>query len=116
MKIKQLSNVRTPLDIKEWNDEVRAYIKPLDGFERLVFNDLFVTFYNRKNEPEQRFDAGFRAALLALVDDENRPLFTEADRENVRAGSFLPFFRLFNVALNSDGGANSEPLETTKKN
>lgn len=114
MDIKKISNDRTPLDIKEWNENVKAYIKPLDGFERLVFNDFFVVFYNSKNEPERRFDAGFRAALLALVDDENRPLLSEADRDSVRSGSFLPLFRLFNVALNSV--AESAPLETAKKN
>lgn len=113
MDIKRLSNEKTPFDIREWNEEVKAFIKPLDGFERLVFNDFFVTFYNKNVDPEERFDAGFRAALLVLVNEEGNPLFSESDRAAVRAGSFLPFFRLFNVVLSSDA---SEPFETVKKN
>lgn len=115
MKIKTFSGEKIPLDVKEWNEEVRAFIKPMNGFERLTFNDLFLVFYNKENGPEERFDAGFRAALLVLVDDEDRPLLTESDREAVRSGSFLPLFRLFNLGL---GAENSKPknLETLKKN
>lgn len=113
MKIKKLSNVKTELDVHEWNDEIKAFVKPLDGFERLIFNDFFVAFYNKENDPETRFDAAFRAALLALVDGNDVPLLEESDRDAVRAGSFIPFFRMFSQALKSEG---DEPLETLKKN
>ena len=115
MKIKQFETEKTPFDISEWNDEVKAFIKPLNGFERLELNDFFLTFYDKENkdDPEKRFDAAFRAALLALVDENDAPLFSESDRDAVRAGSFLPFFRLFSTALNFK---KDEPLESFKKN
>lgn len=110
MKIKSLSNEKKPFDIKEWNDEIKAFVKPINGFERLVFNDFFVTFYNAQIDYETRFDAGFRAALLVLVKEDDTPLFEESDRDAVRNGSFLPLFRMFNEVLNAE-----ETLETTKK-
>lgn len=113
MEIKQIASKKIPFDIHEWNDEVKAYIKPLNGFERLVLNDFFISFYRRTNDPETRFDAGFRAALLALVTEDDQPLFTEEDRDAVRNGSFLPFFRLFDKIIEND---DDKELETTKKN
>ena len=113
MKVKQFETEKTPFDISEWNDEVKAFIKPLNGFERLILNDFFLTFYDKNREPDDRFDAAFRAALLALVDENDAPLFSESDRDAVHAGSFLPFFRLFSTALNFKSG---ESLETFKKN
>jgi len=113
MKIKQYETEKTLFDISEWNDEVKAFIKPLNGFERLILNDFFLTFYDKNREPDDRFDAAFRAALLALVDENDAPLFSESDRDAVRAGSFLPFWRLFSATLNFK---KDEPLETFKKN
>ena len=113
MKIKQFETGKTPFDVSEWNDEIKAFIKPLNGFERLILNDFFLTFYDKNREPDDRFDAAFRAALLALVDENDAPLFSESDRDAVRAGSFIPFYRLFSTALNFKSG---ESLETFKKN
>ena len=114
MFIKPQKNDKVEIDVTEWNDDVKAYIKPLIGFERLTFNDFFVSFYNKENDPDDRFDAGFRAALLTLVNDSDEPLLTENDRDAVRSGSFVPFFRLFNIVLSQYGDA-SKPLETLKK-
>lgn len=113
MKIKQFETEKIPFDVSEWNDEIKAFIKPLNGFERLILNDFFLTFYDKNREPDERFDAAFRAALLALVDENDAPLFSENDRDAVRAGSFLPFYRLFSTALSFKRG---ESLETFKKN
>ena len=114
MFIKPQKNDKIEIDVSEWNDDVKAYIKPLNGFERLTFNDFFVSFYNKENDPDDRFDAGVRAALLTLVNDSDEPLLTENDRDAVRSGSFVPFFRLFNIVLSQYGDA-SKPLETLKK-
>lgn len=114
MFIKPLNTERRPVDISEWNDEVKAYFRPLGGFETLVFNDYFLEFYNRANNSEDRFKAGFKAALLALVDEDGAPLLAEADESVIRAASFEPIMRLFSVGLNlSDSDV---PLETAKKN
>lgn len=115
MKIKTQKNEKVEINISEWNDEIKAYIKPLNGFERLTLNDFFVTFYNKENDPEERFDAGFRAALLSLVNSDDSPLLAETDRDAVRAGSFVPFFRLFNIILTQYGGDSNAPLDSLKK-
>ena len=114
MFIKPQKNDKIEIDVSEWNDDVKAYIKPLNGFERLTFNDFFFFFFNKENDPDDLFDAGFRAALLPLVNDSDEPLLTENDRDAVRSGSFVPFFRLFNIVLSQYGDA-SKPLETLKK-
>ena len=49
------------LYVSEWNEEIKAFIKPLNGFERLILNDFFLTFYDKNREPDERFDAAFRA-------------------------------------------------------
>jgi hypothetical protein len=99
MKIKPLNQERRPVDVSEWNDEVKAYFKPLSGFETLVFNDYFLEFYNKENSTEDRFKAGFKAAVMALVGEDGAPLLDETDEEAVRAASFLPIMRVFTVGL-----------------
>ncbi len=113
MYIKALSQERKPVDVSEWNDEVKAFFKPLSGFETLVFNDYFMEFYNKENGAEARFQAGFKAALLALVDENGAALLTESDEEAVRAASFLPIMRAFSVGLSLRDDA---PIESAKKN
>lgn len=114
MNIKPLNLERKPVDVSEWNDEVRAYFKPLNGFETLVFNDYFLEFYNKENAPDDRFKAGFKAALLALVDEEGNALLSESDEEAVRAASFLPIMRVFNAGLSLR--EENAPIDTAKKN
>lgn len=115
MEIKKESTDRIKIDISEWNETVSAYIKPLNGFERLTLNDFFLTFYNKENEANVRFDAGFRAALLVLVDDNGDPLLHEDDRTAIKNASFIPLFRLFDLILKAYEN-NTAPLDTLKKN
>ena len=111
MEIKKRKSEKTPFDIKEWNEEVNAFIRPLNGFEALVFNDYFYQFYNRTNEAKERYNAGFDAAKLCLVDENDTPLLVEDDREIIEDASFAPLFRLFAEVLKD----TDEP-EGTKKN
>ncbi len=115
MIIKPLSAERKLVDVSEWNDEVTAYIKPMSGFETLVFNDYFLEFYNKENDAETRFRAGFKAALLALVGEDGAPLITEEDIDAVRAASFLPIMRILSAGL-SLSESSEEGLATAKKN
>lgn len=114
MFIKPLNQERQPVDVSEWNEEVKAYFKPLSGFETLVFNDYFLEFYNKENSEEDRFKAGFKAAALALVDESGCALLSESDVDAVRAASFLPIIRVFSVGLSLR--EKDVPIETAKKN
>ncbi|MDD3590878.1 MAG: hypothetical protein PHO46_11510 [Thermoguttaceae bacterium] len=114
MKIKPLNQERRPVDVSEWNDEVKAYFKPLSGFETLVFNDYFLEFYNKENSTEDRFKAGFKAAVMALVGEDGAPLLDETDEEAVRAASFLPIMRVFTVGLSfRDEASGTQETQAT---
>lgn len=115
MKIKPLPQKPRAVDISEWNAEAKAFLRPMNGFEALAFNDYFIAFYRKENAPEERFDAGFKAALLALVDAGGKPLLVESDKAAVRAASFVPFFRMFSVGL-AETAPDGEEFETAKKN
>lgn len=112
--IKPINNGElTPINVSEWNEEIDAYMRPLGGFEQLVFNDYFLEFYNRDAEPDARFNAGFNAALMTLVDAEGNALLAEDDRELVKRASFTPIFRVFTQGLKTTDDGD---LETAKKN
>ena len=52
MQIKPLPQTPRRVDISEWNDETEAFLRPMNGFEALVFNDYFVKFYRKDDAPE----------------------------------------------------------------
>lgn len=114
MLIKQMRRERAPLDIREWNEEVKAYVRSLDSFEGLVFNDYIRDFFDKNLGHEERFAAAFSAAKLALVNEENEPLLTDDDFEAVRYASFAPLFRMISVVLSET--APGEEADTAKKN
>lgn len=113
MEIKQRKTTPRPVDVKEWNEDVRAFLKPMTGFESLAFNDYFLDFYSREKSDEERFAAAFNAAKMALVDENGAPLLVEDDRAAIRAASFLPLYRIFGAARAEEEG---EEVETLKKN
>lgn len=113
MQIKPINNGElTPIDVHEWNEEVKAFLRPLGGFEQLVFNDYFLEFYNKDVDNDARYNAGFNAALMTLVDADGNALLSEDDRAIVKRASFTPIFRVFTHGLKTEGGE----LETAKKN
>ncbi len=113
MKIKALNQERRQINIKEWNDEVPVYIRPLNGFEQLVFNDYFLTFYSKERDYNERLEAGFNAAKMALIIEDGAPFLNDEDIEAIRNASVVPLYRLFNEVLAETRG---EELDTAKKN
>ena len=99
----------TPISLKEWDESVEGYLRPLGGFEQLVFNDYFLEFYDETRQPEERFNAGFNAALMVIVDKDGAPLIADSDRDAVRNASFAPIIRVFTQTLTGE-------IETAKKN
>lgn len=111
MQIKTIPQERARININEWNEDTPAYIRPLNGFEQLVFNDYFIVFFSEIRNYEERYAAGFKAAKMALVGEDNAPLLTDDDKEVIKNASVLPIFRLFNTVLATPG-----ELDTAKKN
>ena len=94
MEIKTLEQ-KTPFNISEWNETEKAYIKTPNGFDLLAVRDLFLTFYDKEQDAETRFDAGFRAACMLLVKDDGSYLLNVEDKDVMRKASFLPYLRMF---------------------
>lgn len=115
MRIKPLNTERKPVDVSEWNDEIKAYFKPLGGFDTMVFVDYYFDWRDEEKSLDDRFKAGFKAALLTLVDEEGNALLTEEDEEAIRAASFDPIYRVFSIGLGFFGDRKVKD-ESFKKN
>ncbi len=111
MIVKKLTQEKKPVDVSEWNEEIKAFIRPLDSFETIRFYDLYYTFVNESKTTEERWGAAFDAAKFLLVDEADKPLLQDEDRAAIRKAAFLPLRRIFNAALES-----TQEIETTKKN
>ena len=99
MKIKAREDAKTPVDISEWNDEVKAYVKSLDIMERIVFNDQLIEFHERKNDKNTRAEAGLSICILALVGEDGEPLLTLDDMDELKKAAFEPIGRVIGVIL-----------------
>lgn len=115
MEIKTLNKEPIPVDVREWNESVHAFIKPLNGIELLLINDLILDYYNKESTPEARFMAGFKAALLVLVDENNEPLLYESDKDAIQSASFVPFSSIFAKVIETNKRNDAE-LDSFKKN
>lgn len=115
MQIKQIEKEnKDEIDITEWNEEVRAYLKPFTAYDTLAFNDLMLTYYDReKKSIDERYNAAFDAVQIALVGEDGAPLLSETDRETVRGASFEPIVRTFNAVYKRN---ENKDFDTLKKN
>lgn len=117
MKFQQVTTSRlTAIDVREWDEEADAFLKDLTALERLVFNDHFLTFYDKDKSAGERFRAGFRAAQMAIVDKTGAPIIRDEDEAAASKASLEPILRVFTHYLKNDEKAPGEPLETAKKN
>lgn len=115
MLIKHTKRERVAFDVHEWNDEVQAFVRPLNSFEALVFNDYARDFFDKSLTNAERFQAAFGAAKMALVDENDAPLLTDDDFEAVKYADFAPIFRVFSVVLTETTPKDGD-AETAKKN
>ena len=111
MKIKTREDAKTPVDISEWNDEVKAYVKSLDIMERIIFNDQLLEFHEKKNDRNIRAEAGLSICILALVGEDGEPLLTLEDMDELKKAAFEPIGRVINVILERVRGAEEEDSE-----
>ena len=117
MKFQQITTDRLAvIDVTEWDEEVDAFLKDLTALERLVFNDHFLTFYDKSKPAGERFHAGFRAAQMAIVDKGGAPLLRDSDEEAASKASLEPILRVFTYYLKNDERGEGAQLETAKKN
>ena len=113
LKIDQLNESKElkPVDISQWNKDVKGYVRPLSGIEYLIFNDYFLTFINQDLDPEKRFEAGFKASLMALVYENGQPLLVPESRQDMWNASIFPILNIFSAVIKG-----MPPTESAKKN
>ena len=99
MEIKKITEEKTPVDISEWNSEVKAFVKPLDVYQRLIFLDQFGQFYDKSLSAEERAEAGLNACIMALVGEDGNPLLTIEQMDELKKASFDPVWRIMNILI-----------------
>jgi len=102
---------RELVNVKEWGGDV--YIRCMTGTERDAFES---TVYGIKGKNVEMNKENFRARLLVftLADENNKPLFAEADISALGAKSAKVLDRLFTIALKINGLSNTDVEELTK--
>lgn len=103
MKIKKIENLSfRRFNISEWNDEIECFFRPLNGLDALAVTDAFYAFNDKKRTAQERFNAAFEVAKLALVDADGRPLLTDDDREALQNASFQPITRMWQFVIDPE--------------
>ena len=103
------STKRREVNISEWNPDVKAYVRDLNGFERLTFLDQLDQFQNRDLPKVDRVEAGIAACIMALVDENGNQLLSLDQIDELKEASYNPIWRVLNLLINTD--ARDESLK-----
>ena len=83
-----------PVDVSEWDDDVKAFVKTFAFAEQLEFERRVREFNDASKSNEERLDAAFRATVMSLVDEIGAPLVNENDRAAWFAADYSPVVRI----------------------
>lgn len=109
MKITKIADrPRRQINISEWNETAKAYLKPMTAMERLTYNDLINTYFNEKKKDIERTEAIFQAAMICLVDEDGKPLLEADQMEDLKKACFDPINRM--ITMNYDSNLADETL------
>lgn len=98
MEIRKASEIPgRPVDISEWNDNLKAFVKTFTFAEQLEFERLVREFNDASKPNEERLDAAFRATVMSLVDENGAPLLNENDRGAWFAADYSPVVRIIKM-------------------
>lgn len=100
LAINTKSATKKEVSIKEWNDKVKAFVKPLTATEFMVFNDLFRVWSNPEKTTEERVESALSACILVLVDDKGKQLLDVSQLPELKRASFKPMSRVMNTVIN----------------
>lgn len=93
---------RREVNISEWNPDVKAFVRDLNGIDRLTFGDQLDQFQDRKLPAGERYEAALCACVMALVDGEGNPLLSLDQIETLKEASSAPTYRILNMLLDTD--------------
>jgi len=101
-EIKPMKSRLREVNISEWTDQVRAFVRDLNVVERMVVNDLIDRFFNSKNHSsEERAEAGLNACVMVLTDEKGDQLLGPDRLEELKKASFEPVGRVIRLLLDS---------------
>ena len=82
------------VNISEWTTELRAWVKPLDVMERLVFSDYYRIYLDESRPVRERAEAVIKIAILSVVDENGKQMLFDDDIEVLMKASFAPLTRI----------------------
>lgn len=109
IEIKTASSQKREVNITEWTDEVKAFVKDLNVFERLVFEDQLNAYVSPDKSADERAEAGIAICLLALVGENGEPLFGPEYMEPLKKASFSPVTRV--IQMLAEPGREDDSLK-----
>lgn len=98
--IKPKTGSNRPVNIAEWNPDVRAFVKDLSITEEIRCRDSVSVYWDQTKTPEQRADAAISVCILALVDEAGRPILTPDQTGDLMKAATDPVIRVLAMVLN----------------
>jgi hypothetical protein len=98
------------VDVPEWGGVVRLKAPTATALDRFEANQV-----NRRKISAHMANIRARMAILVCVDDDNKPLFTDADESKLSLKSSVPLNRIWKAAQ-SWLGVDDEAVEEIAKN
>ena len=100
------------VDVPEWGGEV--FVRTMSAAERDAWE---IKTYSERGDDEQANLTDFRTrlAILCVVDETGKPIFTEEDFVWLRLKSSLVISRIYDVASRMNGLSKKDVDELTKK-
>lgn len=102
MEIKKAGNYLRALNVSEWFDGQELCIKDFTVIENLLINDLIRDYFNKELDIEERVKAGFKIAIIAIVDKDGKSVFEESDLSQMMNGSYIPINRMIDMIFNPE--------------
>ncbi|MBQ6618631.1 MAG: hypothetical protein IJH68_00615 [Thermoguttaceae bacterium] len=91
-----------PVNITEWTDDAKAFVKELTVRERLVFNDCFRKYTDESLSDLERSEAILSAIVMVLVGEDGQPLFKLDNVPELNQCSFEPVTRIILMVVNPE--------------
>ena len=96
-------NGLVPVDISEWNEKTRAFIKPLSPAERIRFENSFYVFTDDSRPLTKRIESAAAICVMVLVDEDGKPLLDGNKIDDIVHGSIRVTKRILRILVNRDG-------------
>lgn len=103
IEIKPMTSRLREVNITEWTDSARAFVRDLNVMDRMAVGDLIDRFFDTagKYSVEERAEAGLNACIIVLADGEGNQLLDPLQLDDLKKASFEPVSRVMQLLLDS---------------